>query len=137
MEKRMNLEEIKKQAEYCLNCKTKPCMKGCPLQNNISDFIKNIKEEQYEEALKSSKEEKEGVHIITMHACKGLEYQTVFLPDCNEGKVPHKKAVSSEELEEERRMFYVAMTRAKSYLEVLYIEDELKKHLQVSRFAKK
>ena len=114
----------------------------------ILDFIhastrnmRNLKEwteyiEQYEEALKNSGEEKEGVHIITMHACKGLEYSIVFLPDCNEGKVPHKKAASPEEIEEERRMFYVAMTRAKRHLEVLYIEDEMKKHLQKSRFLK-
>lgn len=47
-----NLEEIKKQAEYCLNCKNKPCQTGCPLQNNIPDFIKYIKEEKYEEAFK-------------------------------------------------------------------------------------
>lgn len=93
--------------------------------------------EQYEEALRMSGEEKEGVHIITMHACKGLEYPIVFLPDCNEGKVPHKKAASLEEIEEERRMFYVAMTRAKSRLEILYIEDETKKHLQPTRFLKK
>lgn len=93
--------------------------------------------EQYEEALKCSREEKEGVHMITMHACKGLEYSIVFLPDCNEGKIPHKKAVFPKEIEEERRMFYVAMTRAKSHLEILYIEDEMKKHLQVSRFLKK
>ena len=46
----MNLEEIKEQAEYCLNCKTKPCMAGCPLKNNIPDFIKCVKEEKYEEA---------------------------------------------------------------------------------------
>lgn len=90
--------------------------------------------EQYEEALKSSGEEKEGVHIITMHACKGMEYPIVFLPDCNEGKIPHKKAVAKEEIEEERRMFYVAMTRAKYYLEILYIEDKQKKHLQHTRF---
>lgn len=93
--------------------------------------------EQWEEALKESREEKEGVHIITMHACKGLEYQSVFLPDCNEGKVPHKKAASPEEIEEERRMFYVAMTRAKKHLEILYIEDEQKKHLQICRFLKR
>ena len=92
--------------------------------------------EQYEEALRNSGEEKEGIHIITMHACKGLEYQVVFLPDCNEGRVPHKKAASPEEIEEERRMFYVAMTRAKYHLEILYIEDKLKKHLQKSRFLK-
>lgn len=48
----MNLEEIKKQAEYCLNCKTKHCMSGCPLQNNIPDFIRYIKEEKYEEAFR-------------------------------------------------------------------------------------
>ena len=92
--------------------------------------------EQYEEALRNSGEEKEGIHIITMHACKGLEYPVVFLPDCNEGRVPHKKAASPEEIEEERRMFYVAMTRAKYHLEILYIEDKLKKHLQKSRFLK-
>ena len=91
----------------------------------------------YEESLLSSREKKEGVHIITMHACKGLEYSIVFLPDCNEGKVPHKKAVTSEEIEEERRMFYVAMTRAKEQLEILYIEDMLKKHLQLTRFISK
>ena len=38
-----NLEEIKAQAEYCLNCKNKPCKLGCPLQNNIPDFIEQIK----------------------------------------------------------------------------------------------
>lgn len=46
------LEEVRKQAEYCLNCKTKPCMSVCPLQNNIPEFIKCIKEENYEEAFK-------------------------------------------------------------------------------------
>ena len=100
--------------------------------NSLGEWQEYI--EQYEEALKTSGEEKEGVHVITMHACKGLEYPVVFLPDCNEGKLPHKKAASSEEIEEERRMFYVAMTRAKKHLEILYIEDELKKHLQVCRF---
>lgn len=92
--------------------------------------------EQYEEALKTTGEEKQGVHIITMHACKGLEYPIVFLPDCNEGKIPHKKAALPDEIEEERRMFYVAMTRAKEQLEITYIEDKLKKHLQSSRFLK-
>lgn len=47
-----SIEEIKKQSEYCLNCKTKPCMNGCPLKNNIPDFINCIKEEEYEDAFK-------------------------------------------------------------------------------------
>ena len=48
-----NIEEIKKEAQYCLNCKTKPCMSGCPLKNNIPEYIKLIKEENYEEAFKA------------------------------------------------------------------------------------
>lgn len=45
-----NIEQIKKEAEYCLNCKVKPCQKGCPLGNDIPGFIAKIKEEKYEEA---------------------------------------------------------------------------------------
>lgn len=48
----MDIEEIKKQAEYCLNCKNKPCQTGCPLQNDIPSFIKCVKEENFEEAFK-------------------------------------------------------------------------------------
>ena len=49
----MNNEEIKVKANYCLNCKIKPCLlKGCPLGNNIPEFIKAVKEEKYEEAYK-------------------------------------------------------------------------------------
>lgn len=43
-------QEIQKKAEYCLNCKTKPCQKGCPLENDIPQFIQYIKEEKYKEA---------------------------------------------------------------------------------------
>jgi DNA helicase-2/ATP-dependent DNA helicase PcrA len=46
------------------------------------------------------------------------------LPDVNEGVVPHNKAVTDEEIEEERRMFYVAMTRAKENLFIFYIEEK-------------
>ena len=47
-----NIEEIQKAASYCLNCKIKPCQKGCPLGNDIPEFISKIKEEKYEEAYK-------------------------------------------------------------------------------------
>ena len=47
------LDEIKEKANYCLNCKVKPCsLKGCPLNNNIPEFIKLVKEEKYFEAYK-------------------------------------------------------------------------------------
>ena len=78
----------------------------------------------------------EGVHIMTYHASKGLEFSTVFLPDCNEGIIPYRKSVSEEQMEEERRLFYVAMTRAKEHLHILYLDgDKDRRHL-VSRFVK-
>lgn len=46
------MEKIKQLSEYCLNCKTKPCQKACPLGNDIPEFIKNVKEENYEQAYK-------------------------------------------------------------------------------------
>ena len=45
-----NLEEIKEKANYCLNCKNKPCKSGCPLQNDIPSFINCIKKEKYKDA---------------------------------------------------------------------------------------
>ncbi len=47
-----SIEKINEKANYCLSCKTKMCMKGCPLENNITEFIKCVKEKKYEEAYK-------------------------------------------------------------------------------------
>ena len=46
----MNIDEIKKQADYCLSCKVKPCQKGCPLGNDITEFVAAIKTEDYKKA---------------------------------------------------------------------------------------
>lgn len=56
------------------------------------------------------------VWIMTYHGSKGLEFDTVFLPFLNSGDVPHGRNLSTMELEEERRLFYVAVTRAKKSL---------------------
>ena len=61
-----------------------------------------------------------GVPTDFLHAAKGLEFDTVFMIQCNEGVIPYKKAKLDAELEEERRMFYVAMTRAKRKLIISY-----------------
>lgn len=74
------------------------------------------------------------VNIVTMHASKGLEWKIVVLPDVNEGVIPHKKAVTDRELEEERRMFYVAMTRAKESLFIFYVMEKEAGNLLPSRF---
>ena len=68
--------------------------------------------------------EKNAIQILTMHACKGLEFDTVFLPDLNEGVLPSRRAQSPESIEEERRLFYVSMTRARDQLYLMYLRGD-------------
>ena len=63
------------------------------------------------------------IHLLTMHASKGLEFKRVYLTDVNEGVYPHGRMCSPEETEEERRLFYVGMTRAKEVLEILCLRE--------------
>ena len=69
-----------------------------------------------------------------MHAAKGLEFDTVFVIEANEGSCPYKKATADEEIEEERRLFYVAMTRAKRKLVISYVKEKNGKSKTPSRF---
>ena len=64
------------------------------------------------------------VTVITMHGAKGLEYGRVFIPDVNDGMVPYGRNLSKAEEEEERRIFYVAITRAKEKLDIFYTEND-------------
>lgn len=80
--------------------------------------------EQYAEVVKEPEKNAEGLQLMTMHASKGLEFQTVFVPECNEGKIPSEKSKTVAQIEEERRMFYVAMTRAKKKLCLLYHDEK-------------
>ena len=95
---------------------------------------------EYKRELERQREQREkrnvnGVMLATMHSAKGLEYEVVILPDVNEGITPYKRAVSAEELEEERRMFYVAVTRAKQYLHVFSVKRLHGKEMELSRFV--
>lgn len=78
---------------------------------------------------------KKGVNLVTMHSSKGLEYDTVYIIDAVEGITPYKKAKSPAELEEERRMFYVAMTRARHELNIYIPQFISGKPKNTSRFA--
>lgn len=93
--------------------------KGCP---DLARWRETLEARREEDAGQEGQAPAEGVTFCTMHAAKGLEYEKVFLIDCNEGITPHKKACSEAEIEEERRMFYVGMTRAKKELTLLYVE---------------
>ena len=108
---------------------------------SIKSFLKSIEDYQEEIANNNANLKAQGVNdgknavnIMTMHASKGLEFKYVFLPDVIEGIVPYKKALSPEQIEEERRLFYVAMTRAKDELYIISIKQYLDKKVTPSRF---
>lgn len=97
------------------------------------DYINDYKENLIQQA-KEPSQRKGGITISTLHSAKGLEYKKVFIPDINEGMIPYQKAVLDENLEEERRLFYVGMTRAKENLHLYYIKKRFDKPLKPSRF---
>ncbi len=73
----------------------------------------------------SEEEEENSVSVMTVHSAKGLEFSVVFIPRLEEEILPHRSALEDEsELEEERRLFYVAITRAKEKLYLSYTRDK-------------
>jgi DNA helicase-2/ATP-dependent DNA helicase PcrA len=71
---------------------------------------------------------------MTCHGAKGLEFDTVFMPQLLEGLLPYKKAVLPDAIEEERRLCYVGMTRAKNRLYLSYSKTLYHKEAAASRF---
>lgn len=97
------------------------------------DYIRDYTQELKQQS-KKNREEKNGIVISTMHGAKGLEFDRVFLPDVNEEVIPHKKSIKEEDIEEERRLFYVAATRAKKYLHIFSTKSLYNKESVSSRF---
>lgn len=77
---------------------------------------------------------KAAVTLTTLHASKGLEYRYVYLPAVNEGILPYSRAMTPEAIEEERRLFYVGMTRAKNRLTIMTEKERLHRPQTASRF---
>ena len=100
------------------------------LYENINDwlfFIDSVYEANNMDNLESR------VNLLTAHSSKGLEFNTVFIVGLQEGIFPHDKALTKENIEEERRLLYVAMTRAKTDLFVVG-RGEYKYGKRISRF---
>lgn len=98
------------------------------------EYIDNYKDQLKLQQASEVKIKQDGVVLSTMHSAKGLEYEAVFLVDINERIVPYQKAVLDEDIEEERRMFYVAMTRAKRFLDIYFVKERSGKVMEPSRF---
>ena len=89
---------------------------------NLTEFLQQVTlvESEYFDEEKLTKE-KESVKLMTLHAAKGLEFDTVFIAGVEEGILPHSRAIDDYyQLEEERRLFYVGITRAKKRLYITY-----------------
>ena len=103
----------------------------------IEDWFAHI--EEYSRQLKLQAEVRQenpkAIQLMTMHGAKGLEFDTVFILGGNEKIMPYKRAETVEEIEEERRLFYVAMTRAKKRLVISYTKEKNGKQMSASRFV--
>lgn len=98
-------------------------------QEHVAQYCARMQAEQ-----KKKETAGEGVQILTLHGAKGLEFDTVFLPQLLEGQLPYKKAVLDADIEEERRLFYVGMTRAKEQLVITHSSTLYNKDAAASRF---
>lgn len=101
---------------------------------HIAKYTQEL-EEQQAKARKIKGERENKVQLMTIHSAKGLEFEDVFVIHANEGEIPHQKAEKKDEIEEERRLFYVALTRAKNNLCISYITQKNGNSIKPSRFV--
>ncbi|MCI5952410.1 MAG: ATP-dependent helicase [Anaerostipes sp.] len=127
--RKLNVEELYDVAE-----EIQESAKGYEDFTSWMRYIDGFSKELEERRHTRGKEEKSGIMLSTMHAAKGLEYDTVFILDVVEDMIPYKKAVKSADIAEECRMLYVAMTRAKKHLYMMLPKEHNNKKCQISRF---
>lgn len=107
--------------------------KGMKTLQEWETYIRDYTDRLAEQA-KKQEQKKDGVLISTLHGVKGLEYDLVYILNVNEGSIPYRKAVLPAAVEEERRLFYVGMTRAKRRLILCYVKRQYEKEREPSRF---
>ncbi len=115
-EDRMRLENIKELRSVAINFP------------DLTDFLENVSlvEQEYNSEKQADGEKKNAITLMTLHAAKGLEFPTIFMIGMEEGLFPHTRSLMDRsELEEERRLCYVGMTRAKEKLHLTYARRRL------------
>ena len=135
IEEYANYRNINKEDLYEILEELQASAKGFQSYELWELHIQQCSEELKEKAKRKS-EHPNAITLATLHSAKGLEFQQVFIIDANEGIMPYKKAVLEKDIEEERRLFYVGMTRAISKLTICSIKELYNKQTEPSRFIK-
>ena len=101
---------------------------------DLDSFFRFVTEFNRRALERRKPEEEKGIRFMSYHSAKGLEFDEVFLPDCIEGIIPDGRAKKPEEIEEERRSFYVALTRARKGIHIYVTKTRYSKKVYPSRF---
>jgi len=99
---------------------------------HVQDFNEELKNQR----ITKTNQQNEAITLTTMHGAKGLEFDAVFVISVVEGVIPHEKSRTADEIEEERRLFYVAVTRAKQFLFISTINTRYEQKIDKSLFLK-
>lgn len=92
---------------------------------SLGNFLQRI---SLVSASDQKQEDEDSVTLMTLHAAKGLEFPCVYIVGAVDGIIPHKRSMSAEEIEEERRLFFVGITRAQRNLTISYTKMNLREH---------
>ncbi len=103
--------------------------------DKIEEYLEHVENVIFDaKEKKGLKKELNGVTLSTIHSAKGLEFDIVFVTSVVEGVIPYEKSRSFDEIEEERRLFYVAMTRARKQLYISIVKSRYEQKTTPSRF---
>lgn len=94
-------------------------------KSGLGEFLQEVTLDNDREE-KDDIEKKKGVCLITLHASKGLEFPIVYLPGIEQGILPHRRSYEEGRVDEERRLFYVGITRAREQLTISFVRTRTK-----------
>lgn len=104
------------------------------LGGDVADFLNVMEDARTRARISKAGTDQRGVALLTYFKSKGLQWHTVILTTCNEGLIPHKKAAIRGTIEDERRLFYVAMTRSSANLLISYVDNACNARVAPIRF---